>query len=75
LAALQRGLASSDQEVEQPPALLSAGGYHRQQPLSKPAPCLAVGAKAALAPQYRWAQGALGPIVGRLDALDPRKGP
>jgi MFS family permease len=40
--ALERRFTRDDQEVEQRPSLLPAGGDHRQQPLCKPTPRFAV---------------------------------
>jgi hypothetical protein len=56
-------------------ALLAVGGYRAQHPLNEPAPYLAVGPAADATPDDGVPKGALGRVVPRLDALDPREGP
>ena len=55
-------LTRGHQEVQQWLSLLAAGGRHRQEPLGEPTARFGVGAKAALAPQHRRSQRALGHI-------------
>src|SRR4051794_2704524 len=72
---LECRLPRRHQEVQQLSPLLPTGGDHGQEPLGKAAASFAIRPKAAFAPQYRWSQSALCPIVGWLHALYSREGP
>ena len=60
---------------EERAALQAAGDRGREQPLGGGLAALGLAAERELAVDHRPAQGALGPVVGRLHALDLDEGP
>jgi hypothetical protein len=66
---------ASRQVSQHTPPLLPARRHHGKHPLHEPAPRLAVCPPTDPAPDPGMPQGALGRVVRRLDALDPREGP
>src|SRR5262249_56519717 len=62
-------LAAGGEEREHVLALLARGVGNGHEPLGEQVAALALGAKAALAPQHERAELTLGVVVGRLDAV------
>lgn len=64
-----------DEELQDGPPLLAQASDHREHPLHEPGSFKAVGAEAALAPQYSGADFLLADVVGGLDVIYPDEDP
>ena len=63
------------QELPDIPLLLSQAGGDREQAATADSTAGGLDAKADFALNHRLAQGSLGSVVGRLDAVDLQEGP